>query len=323
MKSSVEILPLLLNPDCPHSRRKLIEVSYRIAQNYVSYNHRRVKKILISEEITPAELALEAISSLFEVDGNKRFTVINDALEKWLPPVSSEEEALFFLNKLVQKKTEQHISKLLRQADPFFSRLLDKINYHIKKNGYQKIHFLGNVYIVPGEFQKISGRVIKEEDFNNIPKSLFNLSSGLLANLFNYLEQETEFSKAIPLNLLIFRLKETESSLFEIDESTSDYIEKSNVDSIIQKALNSTLQKLNESYLQKNKIDKNELLLFEKTLRDIAFDLKDGGVNPGLHKYLFAHSPNISPELYSQRYRNILEYLFKLLKQNIAYELEE
>lgn len=323
MKSSIEILPLLLSPDCPHSKRKLIEVSYKIALSYVTFNHRRVKKILISEEITPSELALEAISSLFEVDKNKRFTVINDALEKWLPPVSCEEEALFFLNKLVQKKTEQHISKLLRQADPFFSRLLDKINYHIKKNGYKKIHFLGNVYIVPGEFQNISGRVIKEEDFNNLPKSLFNLSSGLLSNLFNYLEQETEFSKAIPLNLLIFRLKETESSLYEIDESTSDYIEKSNVDSIIQKALNSTLQKLNQSYLQKNKIDKDELLLFEKTLRDIAFDLKDGGVNPGLHKYLFAHNPNISPELYSQRYRNILEYLFKLLKQNIAYELEE
>lgn len=321
MKITDEILPLLLKPDCPLSRRKLIEVTYKIALNYITYNHRRIKKVLISGEISQNELALEAISSLFGTDENNRFKEINDSLNNWNPPIENEEEARFFLNKIIQKKVEQHISKLLREADPFFSRILDKVNYQIKKKGYKKIHYLGNVFIVPANINKIVGRLVREDEFSKFPNSLFNYDDDIFQNIFNYLKNECDFTPAIPLNLLIFRLKETESSLFAVGEATSDYLEKSNVDSIVEKALNLTLQKLNESYLQRGKINQSEILLFEKTLRDIASDLKDGGVNPGLHKYLFEHNKTITPELYSDHYRNILEYLFKILKNHIAEEL--
>ncbi|GMU95498.1 hypothetical protein [Ignavibacterium album] len=318
MKSSAEILPLLLNPECPKSRRQLIEISYKIALSYITFNHRRVKKILISEEISPKEFALEAIAPLFESDDKNRFIIINKTFQQWNPPVTTESEAQFFLNKLVQMKTEQHISKLLRQADPFFSRLLDKLNYHIKKNGYKKLRYLGTVYIVPSESNEIKGRIIREDEFYQIPGLLFNFNNKILQKIFAYIEKETEFADAIPLNLLILRIKDAEVSSFETDNNTSDFIEESNVEKVLENALRITLSKLNESYFKKGKLSSEEIMLFEKTLNDIIIDMKDGGVNPGLYKYLMANDNRITIELYEQKYRNILEYIYKLLKKNIA-----
>lgn len=323
MKTSIEILPLLMNPDCPKSRRQLIELSYKIALSYITFNHRRVKKILISEEITPKEFALEAIAPLFEPDEKNRFILIEKTLKQWFPPVTNENEAQFFLNKLVQMKTEQHISKLLRQADPFFSRLLDKLNYHIKKNGYKKLRYLGTVYIVPSECDEIRGRIIREDEFNQIPRSLFNFNNKILQKIFDYIEQNTEFVNALPLNLLILRIKDAEISSFESQDSSANFIEESNVEKVLENALRITLSKLNESYFNKGKLNSEEILIFEKTLVDILRDMKDGGVNPGLCKYLMANDNRITIELYEKKYRNILEYIYKVLKQNIAAQLRE
>ncbi|WP_337865426.1 hypothetical protein [Ignavibacterium sp.] len=323
MKAEVEILSTLSNLNCPASRKQLIEVSYKTALTYLKYNFRKVKKILISEELTPQELALDAISSLFESDEEKRFVVIEEAVKRWNPPINSEKEAEFFLNKLIASRIEQHISLLLRQSDPFFSRILDKINYQIKKKVLKKSNFLGNVYILPSQSDKITSGVIKEEDFNAIPLAIFSNRENLFENIFNYLKNETSFAIAIPLNLLIFRLKEVETSLFEVSEVTSDYLEKRNVDLIVESALKITLDKFEKSYIKKGKFDNDDFSLIEKVLKDIAFDLKDGGVSPGLYKYFVVHNSEITHEIYLSRYRNTLEYLFKILKQNIAIELRD
>lgn len=323
MKTGVEILSTLSNLNCPASRRQLIEISYKIALTYLKYNFRKVKKILISEELTPQELALDAISSLFESDEENRFVIIEEAVKRWNPPIDSEKEAEFFLNKLIASRIEQHISLLLRQSDPFFSRILDKINYQIKKKGLKKSNFLGNVFIIPSHSDKITGCVIKEEDFNALPLKIFSCRENLFENIFNHLKNETSFAVAIPLNLLIFRLKEVDSSLFEISEATSDYLEKRNVDSIVESALKITLDKFEMSYIKKGKFDNDDFSLIEKVLKDIAYDLKDGGVSPGLYKYFIVHNPDITHEIYLSKYRNTLEYLFKILKQNIASELQD
>lgn len=316
------ILYLLNNCITSKEKKELIEVSYKIALQYVLYNHRRVKKILLHEDLTPKELALDAIASLFETDENGQFILINRALEKWVPPVKTESDALFFLNKLIQKRVEQHISKLLREMDPFFSKLLDKVNYQIKKYGYKKINYLGNIYIVPFKQDIVSGRIIREDEFNQISLSVFNCEENLIKNIFEYLEKETEFTLAIPLNLLILRLKELETSVFEFSEITNDDVKENYLETLLQKALQNTFYKLNNSYLKKGKLSKEEYSMFEKALTDIANDLKDGGVNPGLHKYLMLQNEEITMEIYFERYRNILEYMFKILKKEIAMQLK-
>lgn len=320
MKS--KLLHLLTNYRTSEEKKELIEVSYKLAIQYILYNHRRVKKILLHEELTSKELALDAIASLFETDENDKFVLIEKAFKKWKPPITNENEAIFFLNKLIQKRVEQHISKLLREMDPFFSKLLDKVNYQIKKYGYKKINYLGNVYIVQSGREKDFGKFIKEDEFNQISLSFFNCEDNLLKNIFTYLEKETEFTQAIPLNQLIFKLKELETSVFEFNEFTNDYSEENNLEILLQNAIRKTLSKLCNSYLKKGKLSEEEYYMFEKALTDIAYDLKDGGVNPGLCNYLMLHNKEITNEIYMKQYRNILEYLYKVLKREIAIELK-
>ncbi|AFH48037.1 Hypothetical protein IALB_0325 [Ignavibacterium album JCM 16511] len=277
---------------------------------------------MLSEEITADELALESIASLFAVDEQNNLFVFRDSLKKWKPKVDNEPEAKRFLNSIIRSKVNQHIAKLLREADPFFSKLLDKVNYQIKKKSFKKIHYLGCAYIVPDDSEEICGKIIPERDFNQLPIKFFKYSENFINDLFQYLKEETNFAAAIPLNLLIFKLKDTDSSCFTISESTSEQIEERDIDSVVEIAIKRALEKLNDTYLQKSKLRNDELSVFQKTLIDIAFDLKNGGVNPGLHKYFLLNHGNLTYEEYKLRYQNILEYLFKLLKHYIAEELD-
>jgi hypothetical protein len=320
MKIEVQILPLLNNPDKEISVNKLVELSYKIAVHYLNFNFRRVNKILSSEEITLQELALDSIATLFEYDSEKQLSQLFIAYRKWEPPVQNESDALKFLLKIVHSRVEQHISKLLRNSDPFFSKIMDWVNYAIKKNGYKKLSYLGTVYIVREDVTSISGKLITENDFNRIPLSIFSDKKNLIKNLLSYIKENLDYSPAIPLNQLIFRLKESSSSVFAVSESTTEQIEERDVESIVSSALEATFAKLSE-YVTKGKISENEEIIFRKTLSDIVFDLRDGGMNKGLYKYFILNCDGLSMDVFQEKYQNKLEYLVRILKANIADEL--
>jgi hypothetical protein len=83
---------------------------------------------------------------------------------------------------------------------------------------------LGTIYIVPSEYNEIRGRIIREDEFNQIPTSLFNFNNKILQKIFSYIQKDTEFADAIPLNLLILRIKEAEISSFESQDSSANFI---------------------------------------------------------------------------------------------------
>ena len=96
---------------------------------------------------------------------------------------------------------------MLKEADPFFSRLLDSVNYLVKVGSYNKIQFLGKTYItetIEGKFEKC---FISIDEFERLPAALFKNKKTLLTDLFNYLKNETEFNIAIPVNFLINKIK--------------------------------------------------------------------------------------------------------------------
>lgn len=243
------------------------------------------------------------------------------SFKSWEPQIKTDEEAKFFLNKLIQRRVEQHISSLLRESDPFFAKIMDSVNYLIKKHNFSKTNYFGTVYIIISEQIAISGKTIPIEEFEKLAATLFSDKKNLLQSLFNYLSKETIYASAIPLNALIYKLKELNEGLLIIGEETSEQNENLEIESILKEALDKTFNKLEESYITNEKLSKNEGVIFKKTLIDLAKDLKDGGVNPGLYKYILANFPGLEEQCYKEKYHNILEYLLKVLKHNIAEQL--
>lgn len=321
MEKKSQILNLFSTLDCQQSINNLVEICFKIALSHLRFNYKKVHRIILRDEISLEDIAIDSITSLFERDQMGCFKNILEPFNSWQPPIKTEEEALFFLTKLVQKRADQHISHLLRESDPLFSKLADSVNYLLKKYSYRKTSYFGTIFIINSLTENISGKTIPIEEFEKLPAKLFTEKKNLLQNIFLYLNSETSYVSAIPFNALIHKLKELNTALYNISESTTEQNDNIEINSIIALALNKTIQKLDDTYISKEKLSIDEGEKFRKAMMDISRDIKDGGVNPGLYKYLLAHFQSLDEETYKQKYHNILEYLLKVLKQNIADEL--
>ncbi|HED37085.1 MAG TPA: hypothetical protein ENI76_02400 [Ignavibacteria bacterium] len=299
---------------------KFIEALFRISDTYVRYRYYQINKILKKGSLSVEDIAIEAIVPLFYQGKDKSNFVITDKVKEWTPKIEYEEAALFFLNKIIAKRVEQYISSLLRQSDPFFSRILDAVNYLIRTQSYKKTYYLGKIYIIEND-EVISSEVIDENTFNVLPSSLFIDKKNLLFKIMTYIKSETDYFPAILCNELVLRLKQLNFSGFKKHDESLDDIEEIELDEIIKAGLKSTINKLKNSYFDTNKLTEKKYTVFKKALTDMAEDLKNGGVSPGLYKYLQEYQPDMSVEKYHNDYHNILEYLLRTLKTNIAEEL--
>jgi len=127
----------------------------------------------MAEDLTLKEIAIDAIAPLFERNENGELTQIIKAFNNWTPKIETEEQAVFFLNRLVAKSIEKYASELLRQSDPFFSKILDSVNYLIDKNGYLKKFIIGTTYIVENENIIKIGALPDREFISELPIELF------------------------------------------------------------------------------------------------------------------------------------------------------
>jgi len=324
MKENPEILPFFASRVFADNQLQLnlvIEKSYRIALKYLQCHRLKISKILDNEDLTLQELAIDCIAGLFVKENNSDVISIKQTFNHWKPEITTEDDCIYFLNKVVASRVEQHIFKLLKEADPFFSKLLDSVNYLVRTNGFNKIHFLGKTYITETELEKLDRNFISTDEFEKIPTILFQNKKSLLEDLFSYLKNENDFNTAIPLNDLINRLKHINFSDFLVNEFVSNEYKKIEVNEMIDEGLNVAIEKLFSSYVEKGKLDREEGKAFESALREMANDLSDGGINPGLYKYLSPYIIELTEVDYQNKYHNILEYLLKVMKNNIALKL--
>ena len=298
-----------------------IEKLTKIAESYIRYNYSRIKKIVNPFQDSFRSIALEAITPMFlESNYNDQFIIV-DLIKNWNPPINSEEESLFFLNKVISNRIEQHISLKLRESDPLFSKLLNSINYLIRSGGYNKVNYLGKVYLTESTNKKIDWVVIDDSEFQKIPSYLFYEKKTLLQSLFEFLKTETNYFPAIPLNELIFKLKHISQSDYVYKNSHEDVVEQIEIDETVDSGLKYIEDKLKSAYYDKNKIDQAEYKNFKKALNILAIDLRNGGISSNLYSYLHPQFDELTKETYQRNYHNIFEYLVKLFKNKVTEEL--
>lgn len=325
MKTDYSVL-YILNRICAEEIERsevnfLIELAQKFALTYLKYRYKNLGKVLLAEDVTLQELSIEAIAPLFERNETGRFIKIDKAFNDWVPKIETEETAVFFLNRLVAKSTEKYVSELLRQSDPFFSKILDSINYLILKLNYDKKQILGTTYIVEDADIVRIGTLPDSKFINELPSELFNDNKNAVSKIFEYIKANTDRVPAIPLNALVLKIKQVRALGIRFSEISEDD-NHTEIDSIIDNSIKFTINKMNESYLLKGKINTDEAFAMETAIESIVYDMRDGGINPGLHKYLMEKIPELSFEEYEKRYQNIFEYLFKILKKEIVNQLK-
>lgn len=323
MDKHYNIINLLIEIESQILLNSLIETCQKIALSYLHCNYRKIYKFLQNEELSFEEFALDAIAPLFvreKEDGN---ISIRTSFNNWQPAIKTEDDALYFLNKIVASRIEQHIYALLKEEDPFFSKILDSVNYLIKTQGYKKSQSLGKTYIIKSDDEIRDTLFISQQEFENLPAYLFRDKKKLFSNLLNYFQTETKFVSAIPLNDLVYKLKHINFSEYVVLESSEITRKQFEMDEIVDFALKSALEKLDNSYTEKGKLNSSESKSLRSALTDILIDLKNGGISPGLYDYLSPYIKDLSKEAYKDNYHNILEYLVRVTKSVIADNLKE
>lgn len=317
------ILSLKESPKDQKSLKYLVEISFQVSKSYMERNRSRIKFLQHCEDETLNENALEAITPFFSPDDSGNYSNLIKPFENWKPEIKSEEEAAYFLNRVIAKRVEQYLASRLRELDPVFSKILDSVNYLVKKGNYRKYLFLGKRFIIPPGTIEFGKNFITAEKFNSIPVSVFTSKNELLENLFGYLCDHTDYEAAIPVNALVLKLKHISSEDFLSEKQKFNFPVRMDINEVIESGFETANNRLINFYLAKKKLNEPETESFRKALKDMAEDLKDGGLNPGLYSYLQPYLPSLSKDEYTVKYHNKLEYLLKVMKSTIAEKLQE
>ncbi len=300
----------------------IVEHTYKIALNYLKYSYLRVQKLIDIYEISYEDIAIDSIAPLFVKNKDDVHLLLVNSFKNWKPPIKNEEDALFFLNKIVAARVEQHIALLLREVDPVFGKILDSVNYFVGKGGFNKINYLGYLYIVERDCSLIQGKVIDPIDFEYLPLNLFYNKQTALMDILDYIKTEGEYFPAVPLIAFVSRIKRL--IFLNINEmpELEFFFNRIEIEECINHGLNQAKSKLNTTYKNTKKLTMHECNIVEKVLNEIALDLRNGGIHSGMHEYFINYMPELSKEEFNSKYKNIIEYLYKSMRGSIAAKLK-
>lgn len=319
------LLTLLTSPVNPYSQRQelnsLIEDCFKIATVQVKYQLSKLHKPGIMGDLTAKDIAIDAIAPLFTPAADGLIYHLTGILATWSPSIESEEQARFMLISVLSHRVKQHIHSMMRESDPFFAKILDSLNYHIKKEKLIKSEKLKVCYISVDDPAKCTLDYNTYEDLLTLQATYFTIKHLSIGDILTLLESNGGDPVAIPLLALAKRIKEVnlayENPIITCQATETDY----DIEHLSSKAQDTIIEKLRHSYLGKGKLSENESRMIESALKEMMADLKDGGVKTGLYHYIESIDNSISQEMYKQKYHNILEYLLKVMKKELVHLL--
>lgn len=296
---------------------RFIEKLIRIALRFVRYNSGRIKKIANESSSFHEDIAVDSIVPFFTRNQTDGELFIVSRFVSWEPAITTEEEAEYFLFKTISLSVTQRINTALKEYDPFFSKILDSVNYFIKSQNFARINIAGKIFITEAGVDAEQCIFAGKDALFSSPSGLISNKKDMLPSLFAYFKKLYNAPAAIPLYDLIYRIKEINLS-DEISYSVQGSDGQIEIREIIEKGLSIVSRKTEESYVRKGKLSDDEFRVMMKALRLVGSDLMDGGINPGLYHYLNDAMPGLTKVEYERSYHNIFEYIVKLYRQQLA-----
>lgn len=319
------LIPILSTPIDPVLNRvelnNLIEDCFKLATGQVRYQISKIHKQGIMGDLTAKDIAIDAIAPLFTPGNDGLIHHLSTSFIDWSPSITNEEQAIFMLTSVLAHRVKQHLHNLMRENDPFFARILDSLNYHIKKEKLVKSEKLKVCYISAESSYSNGFRYLGYEDLSSVSSRLFNAKKLNITAILDELTENNQEAVAIPLLALARRIKEVnlniDKPVIYCNETDTEY----DIDCLTKTAHHKVLEKLQISYVGKGKLSGDEAGMIEKALEEMISDIKDGGIKPGLFHYLQIFNEDMPQEVYKSKYHNILEYLLKVLKHELSHLL--
>ncbi len=297
----------------------LISKSYQISISFLKSKFASKLDFLSGDQQGIEEIAMDAIVPFFVKNSNNTYG-LHRSLEKWDDPIETNADASYFLSRIIWRRIDQAVTKILKERDPIFEKIIKTLHVCIKNNKYIKFRHFGTLYILQNSNYEIDGQVIDDDNFNLIPIEFFGLKqTKLFTQIFQYIENETNFCKAIPLNLLVKRIKFYHTDLSEGSyEGHSITSDKYSLDMVVEEAMVSVREKLDTYYVSKNKLSTGEADLMYASFSNIAKDMLNGGLHDSLYEYLKDHDNSLTKELFYVKYYNRMNYLLSLFKNQLV-----
>lgn len=310
--------------DNTYSERELsifIEKCIKIALFYLNKKHSYVAPVIAKSGLTFEDAAVEVVVRILEKDGKGRYTNLIHSFEKWDPPIKNTGDAEFFINAVTARSVEQYTAALLKENDCEFAKIQNALKYQLKLSSCKIVYYLGVRYIAAENNCEISPPLIDKDGVFSLPNELFKENRKTIPRVLDYLKEETEYFPAVAFNDLVYVIKDRTLRLYQPDGPSESIESEIIIDECINGSLSEIFDKLKETYYDKGKIKKYEMDKLRMVLRDIACDLKSGGIERGLFTYFKPHFKTLTNEEFAERYQNLTEYLIKLFKQIIAAQL--
>jgi len=299
----------------------LYNMCYKIAMATLAQKYFRQSYIFSNSNNSFESIASDAIAPLFISSKPNEPIGIQRSVLQWDSPITNEAQADFFIHKIVWNRVAQHITKLLKETDPIFKKIHSSLKRFIDKNDYNRIPYLGIMFITESHNKKILNRIISNEEIENLPCNLFfGKYDDVLKNIFNYIENETNFFPAIPLNALIRKLKSlngNEHFTPLLNISAPSFEEVFDIDCIIEESLTQVYDTIEKSYSKSSKIDENISKAYKSALRDMAEDMKYGKTSKSLFEYLRFYLSNLTSHEFYSTYHSHLNHLKMQLKKTV------
>ncbi|MBL1214933.1 MAG: hypothetical protein HND52_16360 [Ignavibacteriae bacterium] len=264
------------------------------------------------------DVASDAIVPLFIQNEHGTIHIIN-SYNHWNSKILTENDARFFLSRLVWSRVEQRMAKVLKERDPIFNKIHKTLMNCIDGEVYKKQTFFGKAYFVRGSADEIFAPVINYDDFNELPAAIFyKKRSKLLEELFNFIASHTIYFPAIPVNILVNRIKVLYAGGIEITNNVHPICEQEiDLNNVLKKCLLDVEEKLKTKYCSTNKLNEEECELIANTFYQVSLDLKNGGMKGSLFSYMNDVDKSIRNDEFYSKYHGIVNYLFKSFKADI------
>jgi len=278
-------------------------------------------------QVSIEDLCVDAVTPLFIESNEGEGIGLKKSLAEWETPILKESHAHFFLFKVVTHRIEQEITKKLKEADPFFGKIIASVNYYLEESSYKKLTYFGEVYIVKNEINAITGNLIPTDVFESLPDSLFfDRFDTVLNSLFDFFNKEAKYFPAIPMNLLFKRLKKAFLNSVPGWTGSSEGLDLAtelDTDQLLERSLKDLFAKIDSKYFSKGKINLSETEAIKKAFNAIALDIKNGGINSELYDYMNDQMIDLSKEDFYKKYHSTMDYLLRLFKKDILNKLEK